>query len=156
MFWNDEKMICILSAFAIGLLFGAGLILSGMTSPAKVQGFLDLFGQWDPSLTFVMLGAIAVGLVAFRIAGGRDAPLLGGAMRLPRATAIDAPLVVGSLIFGMGWGLAGICPGPGIVDLGFLDPNAAVFVAAMAAGILLEPIIVRTAAAINAEKRLAR
>ncbi|MBU3888761.1 DUF6691 family protein [Methylosinus sp. KRF6] len=109
-----------------------------MTSPAKVQGFLDVFGLWDPSLAFVMGGAIAVGLVAFQIAGRRDRTLLGGPLRLPHASEIDAPLVVGSLVFGAGWGLAGICPGPGLVDLGFLDPNALVFVIAMAAGISLQ------------------
>lgn len=130
-------MARLLLSFAIGLVFGAGLLVSGMTSPAKVQGFLDVFGLWDPSLAFVMGGAIAVGLVAFQIAGRRDRTLLGAPLRLPRAGEIDAPLVVGSLVFGAGWGLSGICPGPGLVDLGFLDPNALIFIIAMAAGILL-------------------
>lgn len=122
--------------FAVGLAFGVGLCLSGMTEPDKVLGFLDLAGQWDPSLALVMGGAIAVGLVGFALARGRAKNLLGGAMDLPRRSNIDRPLVVGSLIFGIGWGLAGICPGPGIVDLGFFNPRALVFVAAMAAGML--------------------
>lgn len=126
-------------SFAIGLLFGVGLYVSGMTSPSKVQGFLDIFGLWDPSLAFVMGGAVAVGLVAFQlVAHRRRRTLLGDELRLPQATAIDPPLVVGSLIFGIGWALSGICPGPGIVDVGFFDANALVSVIAMAAGMALE------------------
>ena len=123
-------------ALAVGLIFGLGLCLSGMVQPAKVIGFLDLAGNWDPSLAFVMGGAIVVALPAFLIARRRSAAWIGGAIELPTAQAIDAPLVVGSAIFGIGWGLAGVCPGPGVVDLGFLSPGAAIFVAAMAAGML--------------------
>lgn len=136
-------------SFAIGLLFGVGLHVSGMTSPSKVQGFLDIFGLWDPSLALVMGGAIAVGLVAFQVARRRARALLGDALRLPSATAIDRPLVLGSLIFGIGWGLSGICPGPGIVDLGFFAPNALVFVLAMVAGMGLETLVARARAAIG-------
>ena len=125
-----------LIALAVGLVFGAGLCVSGMTEPAKVLGFLDIAGLWDPSLAFVMGGAVAVGPVAFALAKRRRIALNGEPMQLPAARAIDAPLVVGALIFGVGWGLAGICPGPAIVDVGFLNPRALVFVAAMALGML--------------------
>jgi len=123
-------------SFAVGLVFGIGLCISGMTEPAKVLGFLDLCGLWDPSLALVMGGAVAVGLVAFGLAKRRRFALDGEPMQLPAVRDIDRPLVVGSLIFGVGWGLAGICPGPGIVDVGFVNPRALVFVAAMAAGML--------------------
>jgi uncharacterized protein len=122
--------------FVVGLAFGIGLCLSGMTEPAKVLGFLDLAGTWDPSLAFVMGGAVVVGLPAFALAKRRGVAVDGEPMRIPTVRAIDRPLVVGSLIFGIGWGLAGICPGPGVVDVGFLNPRALVFVAAMAAGML--------------------
>jgi uncharacterized protein len=123
-----------LSAFIVGLLFGLGLILSGMTDPGKVQGFLDLFGNWDPSLAFVMGGAIAVGFFAYALAKQRTRNFLGGAMHLPKATAIDKRLVIGSLTFGVGWGLAGFCPGPGLVSMASGEIKGAVFVAAMVAG----------------------
>ena len=125
-----------LSEFVIGLLFGFGLILSGMTDPGKVIGFLDLFGNWDPSLAFVMGGAIAVGFFAFRVAQGRTQNLLGGAMKLPTSKDIDKRLVVGSLMFGAGWGLAGFCPGPALVSLGAGQDKAVVFVIAMVLGML--------------------
>ena len=123
-----------LSAFVIGLLFGLGLLLSGMTDPGKVQGFLDLAGAWDPSLAFVMGGAIAVGFFAFALARQRTRSFLGGAMHLPQATAIDRRLVLGSLTFGVGWGLAGFCPGPGLVSMASGEVKGLVFVAAMVAG----------------------
>ena len=107
-----------LSAFAAGLIFGIGLIVSGMTDPSKVIGFLDLAGQWDPSLAFVMVGAILVGLAGHAIARKRAAAFLGGALHLPAARDIDRRLVLGGLAFGVGWGLAGFCPGPAIVALG--------------------------------------
>ena len=122
--------------FLVGLLFGWGLLLSGMTDPGKVQGFLDLFGSWDPSLAFVMGGAIAVGFFAFALAKRRTTTFVGGALQLPTSRDIDRPLVVGSLIFGAGWGLAGFCPGPAIVSLGAGQAKAVLFVAAMLAGIL--------------------
>jgi hypothetical protein len=129
-------------SFVIGLVFGIGLYVSGMTQPSKVLCFLDIFGDWDPSLAFVMTGAVAIGLVAFSFARRRSRTFLGDELRLPRITEIDAPLVVGSLIFGIGWGLSGICPGPGIVDVGFLDWRALVFVVSMAAGMMMERLIV--------------
>jgi len=126
-----------ITEFFVGLLFGLGLLLSGMTDPAKVLGFLDLFGAWDPSLAFVMGGAIAVGFFAFALARKRTTSFLGGAMHLPKSTQIDKRLVLGGLTFGAGWGLAGFCPGPGIVSMASGEVKAAVFVAAMLAGMAL-------------------
>lgn len=123
-----------LASLLAGLVFGLGLILSGMANPAKVLGFLDLAGAWDPSLGFVMAGAIAVGMVAFRVARRRTVSFLGAEMRLPGARHIDRRLVVGSMLFGVGWGIAGFCPGPGLVALGMGEGKAFVFVAAMLAG----------------------
>ncbi|GIX24629.1 MULTISPECIES: YeeE/YedE family protein [Caldimonas] len=126
-----------LTEFAVGLIFGLGLILSGMTDPGKVLGFLDVFGAWDPSLAFVMGGAIAVGVGAFAVARRRTTSFLGGAMHLPQRRDIDRRLVWGSLTFGVGWGLAGFCPGPALVSLGALQPKALVFVLAMLAGMAI-------------------
>ena len=126
-----------LAALAAGLLFGLGLIVSGMADPAKVLGFLDLAGQWDPSLALVMGGAIAIGLPAFTLARKRQWTLLGEPMQLPTARTIDRRLVLGSLLFGAGWGLAGFCPGPAIVSLGAGQSKAAVFVLAMVAGMAI-------------------
>ncbi|HYD75924.1 DUF6691 family protein [Ramlibacter sp.] len=120
--------------FAIGLLFGWGLLLSGMTDPGKVQGFLDLAGAWDPSLAFVMGGAVLVGFFAFALAARRSRSFLGHPFQLPAAREIDRPLVLGALIFGVGWGLAGFCPGPALVATAAGYPEALVFVAAMLAG----------------------
>lgn len=126
-----------LAAFAAGLVFGMGLLLSGMADPGKVKGFLDLAGTWDPSLAFVMGGAILVGVFAFALARKRARSFLGGAMNLPEARELDARLVGGSIVFGIGWGLAGFCPGPAIVSLGAGYDQAAAFVAAMLAGMVL-------------------
>ena len=117
-----------------GLVFGLGLIISGMANPAKVLGFLDLTGKWDPSLAFVMGGAVGVGLVAFFVARRRTVSLLGAPMRLPTARGVDRRLVGGSLLFGIGWGVAGFCPGPALVALGMGNGKALVFVAAMLIG----------------------
>lgn len=125
------------SEFLVGLLFGLGLILAGMTDPGKVIGFLDLAGKWDPSLAFVMGGAIAVGIFAFTAARRRTANFFGGAMHLPTSRDIDRRLVLGSLVFGAGWGLAGFCPGPAIVSMAAGQPKAIVFVLAMLAGMAL-------------------
>ena len=125
------------SAFVVGLLFGVGLIISGMTDPSKIIGFLDLAGAWDPSLAFVMGGAILVGFVAFHFARKRTVSFLGGAMHLPAARHIDRELILGSLAFGVGWGLAGYCPGPAVVALGAGQDKAVVFVIAMIAGMAL-------------------
>jgi len=126
-----------LAALAAGLLFGLGLIISGMADPAKVLGFLDLAGQWDPSLALVMGGAIAIGLPAFTLARKRHRTLLGEPMQLPTARTIDRRLVLGSLLFGIGWGIAGICPGPALVLLGMASGKGLAFVLAMLAGMLL-------------------
>ena len=126
--------MAIVIALVAGLLFGAGLIVSGMANPAKVLGFLDLFGQWDPSLAFVMAGAIAVGVIAFFVARRRGRSWLGTPIQLPSATGVPARLVLGSAVFGIGWGLAGFCPGPALVALGAGVPKAVGFVAAMLAG----------------------
>ena len=131
----------VLTSFLAGLVFGLGLILSGMANPAKVLGFLDLAGPWDPSLALVMAGAIAVGLAAFALAGRRKVSLLGEAMRLPTARQIDRRLVLGSVLFGVGWGVAGFCPGPALVALGMGEAKAAVFVLAMVAGMGLFEVV---------------
>ena len=112
------------SPLLVGLLFGLGLCLSGMTNAAKVLGFLDLAGPWDPSLAFVMGGAIVAAFPAFRVALRRGRTLAGEPLDLPTATAIDGRLIGGSLLFGVGWGLVGLCPGPAIADIGFLDGRA--------------------------------
>ncbi|SFC30984.1 hypothetical protein SAMN05216344_113120 [Polaromonas sp. OV174] len=126
-------MVVITSLLA-GLIFGLGLIVSGMANPAKVLGFLDLFGRWDPSLALVMAGAIGVGLVAFFGARKRQLSWLGADIKWPTARHIDRRLVIGSTLFGIGWGIAGFCPGPGLVALGMGEIKALVFVAAMLAG----------------------
>ena len=124
----------ILMALITGLVFGIGLIVAGMTNPAKVLGFLDLAGHWDPSLALVMAGAILVALPAFRVAARRRQSLLGEPMHLPTATRIDRRLVLGSLAFGAGWGLAGFCPGPALASLATGAVQPLIFCAAMLAG----------------------
>lgn len=126
--------MAVVIALIAGLLFGVGLIVSGMANPAKVLGFLDLFGHWDPSLAFVMIGAIAMGTIAFFVARRRGRSLLGTWIQWPSAMGITARLVMGSAVFGIGWGLAGFCPGPALVALGAGVPKAVGFVAAMLAG----------------------
>lgn len=126
-------MLLAASLFA-GLIFGLGLIVSGMANPAKVLGFLDLAGAWDPSLVLVMIGAIAVSAIAFFIAGKRKVSMLGVPMKLPDSRAINCRLVGGGLLFGVGWGIAGFCPGPAVVALGMGEMKALVFAAAMLAG----------------------
>jgi uncharacterized membrane protein YedE/YeeE len=132
-----------LTEFLVGLLFGIGLLLSGMTDPGKVLGFLDLFGNWDPSLALVMGGAIGVGVFAFTLAKKRTVSFLGGVMRMPTSSQIDRRLIVGALLFGAGWGLAGFCPGPALVSLAAGQPKAAVFVAFMVVGMIIFEIIDR-------------
>ena len=124
----------VLTSLLTGLVFGLGLIISGMTNPGKVLGFLDLAGNWDPSLLFVMMGAIAVGSVAFVVARKRSVSFMDAEMKLPTARHIDRRLVIGCTLFGIGWGIAGFCPGPGLVALGAGEIKAVVFVAAMLAG----------------------
>ncbi len=132
-----------LVSFIVGLVFGLGLLLSGMANPEKVLGFLDLAGAWDPSLALVMAGAIAIGLVAFTVAGKRSYSMLGKEMKLPSSRHIDKRLVVGSLTFGAGWGLAGFCPGPALVAVGAGEIKAIVFVVAMIAGMAIFDVIER-------------
>ena len=125
-----------ITEFIVGLLFGLGLMLSGMTDPGKVIGFLDLFGAWDPSLALVMGGAILVGFFAFTVAKKRSTTFIGGVLRFPTNMDIDKKLVVGSVLFGAGWGLAGFCPGPAMVSMADGQPKALVFVLAMLVGML--------------------
>lgn len=122
------------ASLSAGLIFGFGLIVSGMANPAKVLGFLDLAGAWDPSLVLVMIGAIAVSAIAFFIAGKRKVSMLGVPMKLPDSRAINCRLMGGGLLFGVGWGIAGFCPGPAVVALGMGEMKALVFAAAMLAG----------------------
>ncbi|WP_417791152.1 DUF6691 family protein [Stutzerimonas xanthomarina] len=126
-----------LSSFAAGLLFGLGLLLSGMANPAKVIGFLDLFGAWDPSLALVMVGAIGTALVPFSLAKARQRSLLDAPMQLPGKRELDGRLIGGSLLFGVGWGIAGICPGPAIAVLLSGHWQVLLFVLAMLGGMLL-------------------
>ena len=131
------------SLFALisGVIFGLGLIVSGMANPQKVIGFLDLFGDWDPSLALVMVGAIGVGIVVFTYAGKRAKTFLGDDLQVTKQTVIDKKLVFGSLIFGVGWGVAGFCPGPGLVSLGMGYFEGFIFVIAMIAGMLIFQLI---------------
>jgi uncharacterized membrane protein YedE/YeeE len=126
--------MAMISAFLAGLLFGSGLILSGMSNPAKVLAFLDVAGRWDPSLAFVMIGAILVAAIAFRVGGARARTVFGGAIHMPGAAHVDARLVLGSVIFGVGWGLVGYCPGPALTSLGVGGWPTLLFVASMIAG----------------------
>jgi uncharacterized membrane protein YedE/YeeE len=135
-----------LTAFLAGLLFGSGLILSGMSNPAKVLAFLDLAGQWDPSLLFVMVGAILVAAIAFRVGGARARTVFGGHIHIPGAARVDARLVLGSVVFGVGWGLVGYCPGPALTSLGVGGWPTLLFVAAMIAGMAIFEVIERISA----------
>jgi uncharacterized membrane protein YedE/YeeE len=124
-------------ALLAGLLFGIGLIVSGMTDPGKVLGFLDLAGNWDPSLLFVMGGAVLVASIGFRLARRRGHTPFGAPIKLPAATAIDRRLVLGSVVFGAGWGIAGFCPGPALASLGTGRTEPLLFCLAMVAGMVL-------------------
>lgn len=124
-------------ALAAGLLFGAGLTLGGMTDPARVRGFLDLFGAWDPTLAFVMGGALLVMAIAWRVAAHLQRPLFAPAFSLPDRRDVTPALIGGSALFGIGWGVAGLCPGPGFAALAIAPADAAIFVAAMLAGMAL-------------------
>ena len=123
--------------FVLGLTFGLGLLISGMTDPGKVQGFLDLAGLWDPSLAFVMGGGVMVGLLGFGWAKKQTLSLSGAPFQWPDMTQIDRPLVLGSLMFGLGWGLAGFCPGPALVAMASGNDKSLVFVLAMVAGMVI-------------------
>lgn len=132
------------SEFIVGLIFGLGLILSGMTDPGKVIGFLDIFGQWDPSLAMVMGGAIAVGLFSFALAKKRTVNFFGGAFHFPKNNHIDKRLIAGALLFGAGWGIAGYCPGPALVSMASGQTEGITFVAAMLAGMIVYELAQRT------------
>ncbi|AEA62730.1 DUF6691 family protein [Burkholderia gladioli] len=136
----------ILNAFVAGLIFATGLIISGMANPAKVLGFLDIAGNWDPSLAFVMGGAIAVGSIGFAMARRLERSLFNAPISLPSATRIDRRLLAGSTVFGMGWGLAGFCPGPALVSAGGGQLEAMLFVIAMLVGMKLFALAERRAA----------
>ncbi|HEY8068126.1 MAG TPA: DUF6691 family protein [Burkholderiales bacterium] len=135
-------MSALYSALGAGFLFGIGLWVSGMANPRKVLGFLDITGDWDASLMLVMAGAVAVTALAFRLVLQRQKPLLEKTFDLPRRKDIDLPLVAGSAIFGIGWGIAGYCPGPALTALSTLSTESMVFVAAMIAGGLLHKFLV--------------
>ena len=125
------------ASFLAGLVFGLGLVLAGMTDPRKVLGFLDLAGAWDPSLAFVLGGAVGFSAVAFRVALRRARPWFADVFRLPSRTGFDAALVIGAAVFGIGWGLVGYCPGPAIVSLAWGNAEAWVLVPAMLVGAAL-------------------
>jgi hypothetical protein len=131
-------VLTVIASFLCGLIFGFGLLISGMTDPMKVLGFLDILGPWDPTLAFVMIGAVAVSAAGFAFAKRRAAPVLASQTLWPARRSIDAPLVAGSILFGIGWGLVGLCPGPAIENLGTLSPRVVLFVVAMALGVMLQ------------------
>ena len=126
-----------IASLLCGLIFGAGLLISGMVQPTKVLGFLDIFGAWDPSLAVVMVAALAVSVPGFTLANGRSRPLLTARSIWPTKRDIDLPLIVGAALFGIGWGLVGLCPGPALESLATLSPGIIAFVAAMAGGMAL-------------------
>ncbi|MGE0668037.1 MAG: DUF6691 family protein [Sphingomonadales bacterium] len=136
----------ILSALLCGLLFGVGLAVSGMVNPAKVLGFLDITGRWDPSLIFVMAGGVVVFAIGFRLATRRAGPLFAAKFEIPTRRDIDSKLVAGAALFGIGWGLAGFCPGPALTGLAFGMTEVYVFVAAMVAGSLAYGVLMRAKA----------
>ena len=138
-------------ALLAGAVFGLGLLVSGMANPAKVLGFLDLAGPWDPSLALVMGGAVAVGSLAFAMARRRTRSMIGLEMKLPTGGSIDRRLVGGSLLFGVGWGIAGFCPGPALVALGMGETKALLFVAAMLAGMAVFELLERRSSAAVAD-----
>jgi len=144
-----------IASLLCGLIFGAGLLISGMVQPTKVLGFLDIFGAWDPSLAVVMAAALAVSVPGFTLANGRSRPLLTARSIWPTKRDIDLPLIVGAALFGIGWGLVGLCPGPALESLATLSPGVFVFVVAMAAGILLHVLWQKSRSIVEAEGALA-
>ncbi|MCM2354431.1 MAG: YeeE/YedE family protein [Pseudobdellovibrio sp.] len=130
-----------LSALLVGFIFSLGLGLSGMTDPEKIKGFLNIFGSWDPSLIFVMVGAIGVHLLTYQIIRQRKSPLFSTHWHVPQKTEITKSLVIGAVLFGVGWGLAGFCPGPAITSLTTLNSTVWVFVLFMILGMLLFKLI---------------
>jgi uncharacterized protein len=134
-------MKALLTSFASGMVFALGLGISGMTRPSKVIGFLDFFGSWDASLSFVMIGAICVYFVAYRWSRGMASPVLAVGFSVPSRTRLDRRLIVGAAIFGAGWGLSGFCPGPAITSLASGAPSIILFIAAMALGTYLQGLV---------------
>jgi hypothetical protein len=145
-------MIRIVAALACGLIFGAGLTISQMAETQKIKGFLDITGAWDPSLVVVMAAALVVTFAGYWLARRRTAPLLAARALWPTAKDIDTPLVGGAVMFGIGWGLIGFCPGPAIVDLSTGMPAVILFIVAMAAGILANNLMRRRTSAALAEE----
>lgn len=138
-----RKHFSLISQYLIGVLFGFGLLVSGMSNPQKVLNFLDITGSWDPSLIFVMGGAVIVGLGGFFLASKRTEAFFGGVFQVPTNRDITRPLVLGSIIFGVGWGIAGFCPGPAIVAVGAGHLKAIVFVIAMLAGMFISIEVIK-------------
>ncbi len=133
-------------AFAIGLIFGLGLLVSGMANPAKVLAFLDVTGHWDPSLLYVMAGAVAVSAIGYRVARRRGRPILAPRLEIPTRRDVDLRLITGAAVFGVGWGLAGLCPGPALTILTIVPAPSATFAAAMIVGMLLVRLVPTAAA----------
>ena len=131
----------ILTALASGLLFGAGLAYSGMSDPARVQAFLDLFGAWDPTLAFVMGGAMLPMAVAWRVHARMASPIAASLFELPDTKTLDRPLAIGAVLFGIGWGIGGLCPGPALADLGIAPMAVLPFVIAMFAGMIAHRLV---------------
>ena len=145
-----------IASLLCGLLFGAGLLISGMVQPTKVLGFLDIFGAWDPSLAVVMAAALGVSVPGFMLVKGRSQPLLAVRSLWPVTDDINRPLVVGSALFGIGWGLVGLCPGPALESLATLSPDVLMFVAAMAAGMVVRDLWQRSRPAARRDEALAQ
>ncbi len=145
----------IIATLICGLIFGWGLLISGMVQPAKVLAFLDIFGAWDPSLAVVMIAALAVSVPGFMLAKRRGRPILAAQSLWPAKTDIDRPLVIGSALFGAGWGLVGLCPGPALENLATLSPRVIAFVVAMAAGMALRDVWQKRRPAMRQEGTLA-
>jgi uncharacterized protein len=145
----------IIASLLSGLVFGAGLLISGMVKPTKVLAFLDIFGAWDPSLAVVMAAALAVSAPGFMLATGRSRPLLAPQSVWPTKNQIDRPLIIGAALFGVGWGLVGLCPGPALESLATLSPGVIAFVAAIAVGMILQNIWQRSQTIASREKTLA-
>jgi uncharacterized membrane protein YedE/YeeE len=130
----------VIAALICGFIFGLGLLISGMVQPTKVLGFLDIFGTWDPSLAVVMLAALVISGLGFGLAKRRERPILATQSFLPTKIAIDRPLVIGSALFGIGWGLVGLCPGPALENLATLSPRVIAFVITMTGGMALHDL----------------